>query len=301
MDFWQLPRPYNRSLVRVVIVLMLIAVPLKLLVDSYVPGHGFLSLVHFGERFSSTRLSEINELEPPTRSPSGYDGQFYAQLAVYPSLRGEDIANALDNPAYRARRIGLPALAMSLGLGHTAWVLNIYSVLNFVFWLLLLVLLLRFIGLRQRRDALLFIALLWTNGTLISCARALTDLPAAVLGVAATLMPGAWLIPICLLSTGALIKETSVLSFAVLPGLNGGNKLGVRVIQTGVLLFAPLLLWLVYVQMMMGSGGGTGIGNFSWPVWGVIQKLVEAVRTLVYTPVFSPGRFAHSVFEVLCP
>ena len=150
MDFWQLPRPYNRSLVRVVIVLMLIAVPLKLLVDSYVPGQGFLSLVHFGERFSSTRLSEINELEPPTQSPIGYDGQFYAQLALHPSLRGKDIANALDNPAYRARRIGLPVLAMSLGLGRTAWVLNIYSMLNFVFWLLLLVLLLRFIGLRRR-------------------------------------------------------------------------------------------------------------------------------------------------------
>ena len=240
---------------------MLMAVPLKLLVDSYVPGHGFLSLVHFGERFSSTRLPEIKELVPPTRSPSGYDGQFYAQLALHPSLRSEAIAKALDNPAYRARRIGLPALAMGLGLGRTAWVLNIYSVLNFVFWLLLLGLLLRFIGLRQRRDALLFIALLWSNGSLISCARALTDLPAAVLGVAATLMPAAWLIPICLLSAGSLIKETSVLSFAVLTGLNDESKRGRRGILSGVLLLAPLLLWLVYVQVIMGSGGDTRIAR----------------------------------------
>lgn len=73
-----------------------------------------------------------------------------------------------------------------------------------------------------------------------------------------------------------------------------------RVILSGVLLLAPLLLWLTYVQVMMGSGGA-GIGNFSWPVWGVFQKLDEVVRTLVYVPAVSPIKFAHNVFEVLCP
>ena len=286
---------------RVVVVLMLVIVPLKLLVDSYVPGHGFLSLVHFGERFSSTRLPETNGLVPPPQSPDGYDGQFYAQLALYPSLRGEGIAEALDNPAYRARRIGLPVLAMGLGFGQTAWVLNVYSVLNFVFWVLLLGLLLRFIGLRRRHDVLLFIALLWTSGTLISCARALTDLPAAVLGVAAALTPGTWLIPLCLLSAGALIKETSVLSFATAPWLADGHGRVGRMVLSAMLLVIPLLLWAAYVHVMMGSADSAGSGNFSWPVWGVFHKLGFALRDLFSVPRGMTAQLAHYTFEVLCP
>ena len=286
---------------RFVIVLMLVMVPLKLLVDSYVPGHGFLSLIHFGAKFSSTRLPEINEFVPPPRSPYGYDGQFYAQLALYPSLRGKSIAEALDQPAYRARRIGLPALAMGLGFGRTEWVLNVYSVLNFVFWAILLGLLLHFIGLRLWRDVLLFIALLWTSGTLVSCARALIDLPAAVLGVAAVLTPGLWLIPLCLLSASALIKDTSVLSFAVTPWLAGGRgRLG-RMFLSGMLLVIPLLLWAAYVQMMMGGTANIGSGNFSWPLWEVVQKLDIAARDLFNGPHGSMRRLAHHAFEVLCP
>ncbi len=285
---------------RVVIVLMLVIVPLKLLVDAYIPGHGFLSLLHFGSKFSSTRLPEINELVPPPRSPYGYDGQFYAQLALYPSLRGEDIAEALDQPAYRARRIGLPALAMSLGFGRTAWVLNIYSVLNFFFWALLLGLLLHFIGLRRRRDVLLFIALLWTSGTLISCARALTDLPATVLGVAAALAPGSWLIPLCLLSAGALIKETSVLSFMAAPWPTGGRDRVGRVFLSALLLVIPLLVWLAYVQVMMGSADSAGSGQFSWPFWGVLHKLGLGVEELLSGP-RGMGVLVRNAFEVLCP
>ena len=284
----------------VVIVLILVAVPMKLLVDSYVPGHGFLSLIHFGERFSSTRLPEINEFVPPPQSPDGYDGQFYAQLALYPSLRGEGIAKALDNPGYRARRIGLPTLATTLGFGRTAWVLNVYSVLNFVFWLLLLGLLLRFIGLHRRRDILLFAGLLWTNGTLISCARALTDLPAAVLGVAAVLAPGIWILPLCLLSAGALIKETSVLSFFVAPWLaNRRGELRQMLLST-IFLVIPILLWAAYVHLMMGSAAGVVSGNFNWPVIGVINKLGIAVDDL-FRNSGTAGQLAHNAFEVFCP
>ena len=286
---------------RVFVVLLLLIVPLKLLVDSYIPGHGFVSLVRFGEDFSSTRLPEINELVPPPRSPHGYDGQFYAQLALHPSLRGEGIAKALDLPAYRAHRIGLPALAMSLGFGQTAWVLNVYSVLNFVFWILLLGLLLHFTGLRRWRDILLFIALLWTNGTLVSCARALIDLPAAVLGVAAVLTPGIWLVPLCLLSASALIKDTSVLSFAAAPWLVGGRGRLRRMFLSALLLFIPLVLWVAYVQMMMGSSSNTGSGNFSWPGWEVVLKLDTAVSNLFSSPHRSVRGLAHDVFEVLCP
>lgn len=285
---------------QVVVVLMLVAMPLKILVDSYVPGHGFLSLIHFGESFSGTRLTEVNQFVPPLQSPDGYDGQFYAQIALHPSLDDERLVEAVDNAAYRARRIGLPALAAGLGLGRPDWVLNIYSVLNFFFWALLLGMLLRFIGLRCRRDILLFIALLWTSGTLVSCARALTDLPASVLGVAAVLTPGAWLIPVCLLSGGALIKETSVLSFMAAPWPIGGRARIWRVFLSAVLLIVPLLVWLVYIQRVIGGAEGAGISNFEWPLLGVLQKLSLATDNLLYD---SPGRgtLLRNGFEVLGP
>jgi hypothetical protein len=290
-----------RKIGRVAVVLMLFVVPLKLLVDSYVPGHGFLSLIHFGANFSSTRLSEINEFVPSPRSPYGYDGQFYAQIALHPSLRDEGIAKALDKPTYRARRIGLPALAMGLGFGQTTWVLNVYSVLNFFFWALLLGLLLRFIGLCRWRDVLLFISLLWTSGSLVSCARALIDLPAAVLCVAAVLTPGMWLVPLCLLSASALIKDTSVLSFAVAPWLTGGRVYLGRMIMSAILLFVPVLIWAAYVQVMMGSTTSIGSGNFSWPFWEVIQKLEIATKELFSGTLGSFRRITYHAFEVLCP
>jgi hypothetical protein len=286
---------------RFIVVLTLAIVPLKLLVDSYIPGHGFLSLVHFGEKFESRRLPEINEFVPPLRSRGGYDGQFYAQLALHPSLQGEGIEKALDAPAYRARRIGLPVIATGLGFGRTEWVLNVYSVLNFVFWALLMGLLLRFIDLHRWRDVLLFVALLWTNGTLVSCARALIDLPAAVLGVAAVLTPGAWLVPVLLLSASALIKDTSVLSFAAVPWLTGGSRRLWRMILSMTLLTIPLLLWVAYVQVMMGDTSNMGSGNFSWPFWEVVQKLDVAIRDLYSNPQESFRQLTRKTFEVLCP
>ena len=45
----------------------------------------------------------------------GYDGQFYAQLAVDPLLQSPGIENALDAPAYRARRILLSWTAYVFG------------------------------------------------------------------------------------------------------------------------------------------------------------------------------------------
>ena len=88
----------------------------------------------------------------------------------------------MDNPLYRSRRIGLPLLAYCLGLGKPAWILQVYSLLNVVFWLLLLAVLGRCFGFQRPRDILLAIAMLWSTGTLTSIEHSLTDLPAAVLG-----------------------------------------------------------------------------------------------------------------------
>jgi len=164
---------------------ILLALPACILIDHYSPKSGFLGLIYFGQEFQKSVLPEVREISPVTSSQFGYDGQFYAQIALCPTLMDDALVRALDNPTYRSRRIGLPFLAFCLGLGKSAWILQIYALLNFGFWLLLLWAISRFIGYNSPRDLFLATALLWSTGTLTSIERSLTDFPAAVLGVLA--------------------------------------------------------------------------------------------------------------------
>ena len=67
---------------------------------------GFTKLIDFGDEFASTALPAVRDVPHYTEIRSaGYDGQFYAQLAVEPLLRDPAIDLALDTPQYRARRI----------------------------------------------------------------------------------------------------------------------------------------------------------------------------------------------------
>ena len=145
---------------------------------------GVLALLSVGQVFEPRALPALAALAPPANSTYGYDGQFYAQIALDPTLSDPALVPAIDNVAYRARRIALPALAWLLGAGQSAWVIHVYALLNTVFWLLLAVCLLRHVRWQLNlRSLALLVACLWTAGTLVSLERALTDLPAAALGV----------------------------------------------------------------------------------------------------------------------
>ena len=58
-----------------------------------------------------------------------------------PLLRDPATAAALDAPAYRARRILLPAAAFLFGLGQPRFVVQAYAIQNAVCWLALALLL----------------------------------------------------------------------------------------------------------------------------------------------------------------
>src|SRR6204780_5500527 len=79
------------------------------------PHTGFSSLIDFGERFAPRRLPERSDQPLYTYGRSGYDGQFYAQLAVAGNPFDPALARALDAPVYRTRRMLLPALAHLAG------------------------------------------------------------------------------------------------------------------------------------------------------------------------------------------
>jgi len=85
---------------------ILLALPACILIDHYSPKSGFLGLIYFGQEFQKSVLPEVREISPVTSSQFGYDGQFYAQIALRPTLMDDALVRALDNPTYRSRRIG---------------------------------------------------------------------------------------------------------------------------------------------------------------------------------------------------
>ena len=71
------------------------------------PRFGWTRMIFFGQNFAADTLPRLQRtphyIHALTDSPGGYDGQFYAQEAIDPSLRDPAFDGALDNPAYRAR------------------------------------------------------------------------------------------------------------------------------------------------------------------------------------------------------
>lgn len=291
-----------RKIVLTVFVLaILLAVPVHILVKGYYPGMGFLRLIDFGKDFRATRLEAVSRIHPPTVSQIGYDGQFYAQLALDPLLLHPETEQALDNPGYRARRIGLPVLAFSVGAGKPWKVLNAYAILNFVFWLLLLGLLAYFIGLQRPRDMLLAVALLWSTGTLLSVRLSLTDLPAAVLSVLAVFLGRRWLAASFLMGGAALIKDTAALSFLAIPWRSEGKPLEVRrLLLSGAIMVVPLFVWIVYVNMRITSGAAFGNNNLALPAVEIVHKVLASSREIItgysHRPVL---QMVRPVFELL--
>ena len=111
----------------------------------YLPGKGFTCLILFGGKLGAAAHpgTQVRSTITWTQDSYGYDGQYYAQMAVKPLLMSRDLAAAMDNLPYRARRILFCWTAYVLGLGRPAWVLQAYALQNILAWLLLAWLLLR--------------------------------------------------------------------------------------------------------------------------------------------------------------
>ena len=117
---------------------------LAAIADFAEPENGFTQLIVFGSKFADQALPEVRETPHTVIDDShGYDGQFYAQIAMDPLLRDPALHGALDNFSYRSRRILMPAVAHIAGLGQPFWILQAYALLNVVCWLVLAAVLLR--------------------------------------------------------------------------------------------------------------------------------------------------------------
>jgi hypothetical protein len=255
---------------------------LALIACHYDRQTGFTQLIYFGDRFAANRLPQVARTHPfEFQNSVGYDGQFYAQLAVSPLLADAGLDTALDNPAYRSRRIGLPWLAWFAGLGQTPWVLQAYALLNVFAWLALAALLLHWIPPTNATALLAWLGCLFGVGVMMSVGRALTDLPSALLIALAVLLAerGRRLGAGVVFALSLLTRETSVLAgVLLLPDRREGRRAWVRAILIGMAALAPLVLWLLYVHRRFPSAPGVDGDNFGLPFAAMLGSLEAIYR-----------------------
>jgi len=146
------------------------------------PVTGFTSLIRFGQTWNGHRHSSL-QLLPIAVVPdsNGYDGQFYAQIALDPTLRDAEFIQVVDAPAYRARRILVPALAAILGMRNPWWTMQAYALVNVLVWVIFALLLRRHIGGNDWLAFARWVGCVFSMGAIESVRQSLVDLPALLL------------------------------------------------------------------------------------------------------------------------
>ena len=144
---------------------------------------GYSSLILFGDHFAPQRLPQLADVPLYTYARQiGYDGQFYAQIAVAGNPFNRELGHALDAPAYRERRILLPLVAHAVGLGRPALIIQLFAVANLLSLVLLAALLARWWFPPTDVDNLIrWAGILFGAGLVVSATRSLTDGPALLL------------------------------------------------------------------------------------------------------------------------
>ncbi len=292
----------------------LVVLVFGLVAARYVPGEGFTALIQFEPAFADRALPALRATPHHLRA-SGYDGQFYAQVALDPGLRDpKAFQKALDAPAYRARRILLPALAWVLGGGETARVLNVYALLNPLFWLGFLALLLRACRPLTLPAMLCVTALALSGGALESIRLALTDLPATVLLLAAALLAlrGAPLRGGLLGALAGLARDTAAAgagrALLPIPGQgqepSSGKKPSLlRSAGSLALAVVPVIAWALWVGHVFPGSIGQDRGaqdNFGFPLAAAWGRLLAAWHLLqAGAPLWGQEGFAFAAIAGL--
>lgn len=238
----------------------------------YRPDTGFTSLILFGEQFERNALPALRAVPHHIEPGSGYDGQFYAQLALDPLLRSEQITSALDNVAYRGRRILFSWTAYLLGFGQPWYVLQVFALLNVVCWLILGVLLLRWMPPGSVKPTVAWMGCMFGDGLLASMRYSLVDGPSALLLALAVraVEENRHGMATGILTLSGLARETNLLGGAILIP----DKLTLKNLATfalrGILIVAPFALWTLYLWKRTLSSAVAGSRNF-----GIFMPYVE--------------------------
>jgi hypothetical protein len=242
---------------------------------------GITGLIRFGRDFEGTRLPQVQPLPLAIVPGSGYDGQFYAQIAVAPEVTAPALKTALDQPAYRARRIFLPLLAHALGFGRPWWVLQAYALLNLAAWLALAWLWWRQLDAPNARGMAVWLACLLSLGALDSVRLALTDLPmvlALTLAVSALQRRRFGLAALGFIIAG-FIRETAVIAVQPL-GLTDNAQDRRSAWFKAALCVVPVALWCGWLVYVLPSSSHGVQGNLDWPGLAFFRHVGTCLQAL---------------------
>ena len=237
---------------------------------------GFTTLINFGGQFHERKLPAVRDVLHYVHAQSGgYDGQFYAQLAVEPLLRDRAIDRALDTPPYRARRILFAWTAYLMGLGRPAWIIHAYAWQNILAWALLAALLLRWLPPTSWRNFVTWFACLFGYGLIGSVMLALLEGPSLVLIALAVLASerGRRWVSAAVLGLAGLGRETNLVAGgAVVDRIPRTRDELLRLAGLGAIMVLPYLLWSLYVRSIYPAFRFSNPASFSWPLAGYLGK-----------------------------
>ena len=263
----------------------LIAVFVVAIVRLHDPDAGYTSLVRFGAAFEQRTHPAVRDVPRLVFLDSfGYDGQYYAQLAVDPLLRDPATAAALDAPAYRARRILLPAAAFLFGLGQPRFVVQAYAIQNAVCWLALALLLLRWFPPRNAENVWRAAGCLFAFGSVQSVTWALPAVPSLLLLALAVLAveQGRSGRAAGVMALAGLARESNLLWSVVLldPAADGRGRWR-RLRRYGLAAAGPLAVWIGYLWMAgVDFSESIGRDNFAVPLTGFAAAGREAASAV---------------------
>lgn len=273
---------------------------LVLVLAKFDPATGFTSLIRFGDTWQNKRLPALQSLPiAPALGSNGYDGQFYATVAIDPLLRDPDLNQALDAPTYRARRILVPFVAYVAGLGQPWWILQAYALVNVACWFAFGRILRRAIGEPGWRGFARWFACMFGMGVLESVRLSLVDLPSLFLLSLAIeahdqhrpAREMTWF------AIAGLAKESNLWAAVAVQGKNfttGNWRRPLAVLLSALL---PLALWSAYVGSRLPGPSSSGLGNFSWPFAGLLTQLRHSLRELSFGNF--DGRYSFGVLAMV--
>ncbi|MFT3831041.1 MAG: hypothetical protein QM691_15170 [Opitutaceae bacterium] len=256
---------------------------LSLLLPLWHPVYRFTGLLQIDRAHEHSALPIVRE-QPIAFSDGGYDGQYYAQIACDPSLRDPELRTAIDNLAYRARRILVPVVAWALGGGRPENAIHVYSWLNIACWFALAALLWPLLEAgRSWRGVVAWAGVLLSAGAVASVRYSLTDLPGVLLLLLAfraaergrTGRVAGWL------AATLLARETLLAGIGgLVPRVSPCPRALLRTAGWLLLALVPLVAWLAYIRWQVGPSDGGLPGNFAWPGQGLVDRWRESLAAL---------------------
>ncbi len=267
---------------------------LALVGNFYRPRYGFTTLIEFGDQFNGRSIAALDCFME--QKSAGYDGQFYAKLALDPLIL-HPADDKVDNLYYRGRRIFLSWTAWALGLGRPVWIMRVFALQNVVCWFALAWVLTRWFPPLDFNNYARWAGILFSFGLMASVRASLTDGPSFLLVALGLAFCEAnrrtWAAG--MLAVAGLTRETSLLAFAALvdPARRSLRDLG-RLALLGALSFGPLLGWMIYLKLHLeNSASAAGIQNLDVPFAGWAQKWGEIF------PLLGKNPWARQTFFVL--